>query len=70
MFRGMDRGSRLSPADPRRRVTASPVPGLHSSQKVWSDSIDIAEVLRPQTLLTYSMNGGDLRVLSVSLRGF
>ena len=28
----------------------------------WWDSIDIAEALHPQTLLTYGMNGGDLPV--------
>jgi DMSO/TMAO reductase YedYZ molybdopterin-dependent catalytic subunit len=28
----------------------------------WSDSIDMADALHPQTLLTYGMNGGDLPV--------
>jgi len=28
----------------------------------WSDSVDMADALHPQTLLTYGMNGGDLPV--------
>jgi len=33
-----------------------------SLQKSWWDSIDMADALHPQTLLTYGMNGGDLPV--------
>lgn len=33
-----------------------------SIQEYWRDSIDIAEALHPQTLLTYGMNGRDLPV--------
>jgi DMSO/TMAO reductase YedYZ molybdopterin-dependent catalytic subunit len=33
-----------------------------SLQKGWSDSIDMADALHPQTLLTYGMNGGELPV--------
>jgi DMSO/TMAO reductase YedYZ molybdopterin-dependent catalytic subunit len=32
----------------------------HSMQPGWWDSIDMADALHPQTLLTYGMNGGDL----------
>ena len=32
----------------------------HSIQQGWWDSIDMADALHPQTLLTYGMNGGDL----------
>lgn len=31
-----------------------------SMQRGWQDSIDMADALHPQTLLTYGMNGGDL----------
>lgn len=31
-----------------------------SAEQYWDDSIDLAEALHPQTLLTYGMNGGDL----------
>lgn len=31
-----------------------------SAQQHWDDSIDLAEALHPQTLLTYGMNGRDL----------
>ena len=34
----------------------------YSMDQEWWDSIDIAEALHPQTLLTYGMNGGDLPV--------
>ena len=30
--------------------------------KAWWDSIDMADALHPQTLLTYGFNGGDLPV--------
>ena len=33
-----------------------------SIQRGWQDSIDMADALHPQTLLTYGMNGGDLPV--------
>ena len=33
-----------------------------SFQSVWVDSIDMAEALHPQTLVTYGMNGDDLPV--------
>ena len=33
-----------------------------SIQPDWSDSIDIADALHPQTFLTYGMNGGELPV--------
>jgi len=33
-----------------------------SIQHDWVDSIDMADALHPQTLLTYGMNGGDLSV--------
>lgn len=33
-----------------------------SVQKGWTDSIDMADALHPQTLLTYGMNGGELPV--------
>ena len=33
-----------------------------SIQPGWQDSIDMADALHPQTLLTYGMNGGDLPV--------
>ena len=33
-----------------------------SFQPDWSDSIDMADALHPQTLVTYAMNGGDLPV--------
>jgi DMSO/TMAO reductase YedYZ molybdopterin-dependent catalytic subunit len=33
-----------------------------SSDRDWWDSIDMAEALHPQTLLTYAMNDGDLPV--------
>jgi DMSO/TMAO reductase YedYZ molybdopterin-dependent catalytic subunit len=33
-----------------------------SVQPRWWDSVDMADALHPQTLLTYSMNGGDLPV--------
>jgi DMSO/TMAO reductase YedYZ molybdopterin-dependent catalytic subunit len=33
-----------------------------SFQRDWWDSIDMADALHPQTLLTYGMNGGDLPV--------
>ena len=33
-----------------------------SMQRDWWDSIDMADALHPQTLLTYGMNGGDLPV--------
>lgn len=33
-----------------------------SIQPGWSDSIDIADALHPQTLVTYAMNGGDLPI--------
>ena len=33
-----------------------------SLQKGWWDSIDMADALHPQTLLTYGMNGGELPV--------
>ncbi len=32
----------------------------HSFDKEWWDSVDMADALHPQTLLTYGMNGGDL----------
>jgi DMSO/TMAO reductase YedYZ molybdopterin-dependent catalytic subunit len=32
----------------------------HSIERGWWDSIDMADALHPQTLLTYGMNGGDL----------
>ena len=32
----------------------------HSMEHGWWDSIDMADALHPQTLLTYGMNGGDL----------
>jgi DMSO/TMAO reductase YedYZ molybdopterin-dependent catalytic subunit len=32
----------------------------HSLERGWWDSIDMADALHPQTLLTYGMNGGDL----------
>jgi DMSO/TMAO reductase YedYZ molybdopterin-dependent catalytic subunit len=32
----------------------------HSMERGWWDSIDMADALHPQTLLTYGMNGGDL----------
>lgn len=31
-----------------------------SVQKFWRDSVDLADALHPQTLITYGMNGGDL----------
>jgi len=34
----------------------------YSMQKGWWDSIDMADALHPQTLLTYAFNGGDLPV--------
>ena len=34
----------------------------YSLQKGWWDSIDMADALHPQTLLTYGMNGGELPV--------
>jgi DMSO/TMAO reductase YedYZ molybdopterin-dependent catalytic subunit len=34
----------------------------HSLERGWWDSIDMADALHPQTLLTYGMNGGDLPV--------
>jgi DMSO/TMAO reductase YedYZ molybdopterin-dependent catalytic subunit len=34
----------------------------YSIQPGWWDSIDMADALHPQTLLTYGMNGGDLPV--------
>ena len=33
-----------------------------SIQRGWQDSIDMADALHPQTLLTYGMNGGELPV--------
>ncbi len=33
---------------------------LHSIQKNWWGSVDMADALHPQTLLTYGMNGGEL----------
>jgi DMSO/TMAO reductase YedYZ molybdopterin-dependent catalytic subunit len=33
-----------------------------SIQKAWWDSIDMADALHPQTLITYGMNGGELSV--------
>jgi DMSO/TMAO reductase YedYZ molybdopterin-dependent catalytic subunit len=33
-----------------------------SIQKGWWDSVDMADALHPQTLLTYGMNGGELPV--------
>ncbi|MBI2686645.1 MAG: molybdopterin-dependent oxidoreductase [Acidobacteria bacterium] len=33
-----------------------------SIQRDWWDSVDMADALHPQTLLTYGMNGGDLPV--------
>ena len=33
-----------------------------SIEKGWTDSIDIADALHPQTFLTYGMNGGELPV--------
>jgi DMSO/TMAO reductase YedYZ molybdopterin-dependent catalytic subunit len=33
-----------------------------SVQRYWVDSIDMADALHPQTLLTYGMNGGELPV--------
>jgi DMSO/TMAO reductase YedYZ molybdopterin-dependent catalytic subunit len=33
-----------------------------SMQRDWQDSIDMADALHPQTLLTYGMNGGELPV--------
>ena len=33
-----------------------------SMQPGWRDSIDMADALHPQTLLTYAMNGGDLSI--------
>ncbi len=33
-----------------------------SIEQGWSDSIDMADALHPQTLLTYGMNGGELPV--------
>ena len=33
-----------------------------SSDRDWWDSVDMAEALHPQTLLTYAMNDGDLPV--------
>lgn len=33
-----------------------------SIQRRWWDSVDMADALHPQTLLTYGMNGGDLPV--------
>jgi len=33
-----------------------------SIQSRWWDSVDMADALHPQTLLTYGMNGGDLPV--------
>ncbi len=33
-----------------------------SAQRYWTDSVDMADALHPQTLLTYGMNGGDLPV--------
>ena len=32
----------------------------HSIEKGWTDSIDMADALHPQTFLAYGMNGGDL----------
>ncbi len=32
----------------------------HSSEKYWTDSIDLDDALHPQTLLTYEMNGAEL----------
>lgn len=32
----------------------------HSFQKHWDDSVDMADALHPQTMITYGMNGGDL----------
>lgn len=32
----------------------------HSMEQGWTDSIDMADALHPQTLLAYGMNGGDL----------
>jgi DMSO/TMAO reductase YedYZ molybdopterin-dependent catalytic subunit len=34
----------------------------HSIQSDWWDSIDMADALHPQTLVTYGMNGGELPV--------
>jgi DMSO/TMAO reductase YedYZ molybdopterin-dependent catalytic subunit len=34
----------------------------YSMQKGWWDSIDMADALHPQTLLTYAFNGGDLPI--------
>lgn len=34
----------------------------HSIEKGWTDSIDMADALHPQTFLTYGMNGGELPV--------
>jgi DMSO/TMAO reductase YedYZ molybdopterin-dependent catalytic subunit len=34
----------------------------YSIQKDWTDSIDMADALHPQTFLTYAMNGGELPV--------
>ena len=34
----------------------------YSIDKGWWDSIDMADALHPQTLLTYGFNGGDLPV--------
>jgi DMSO/TMAO reductase YedYZ molybdopterin-dependent catalytic subunit len=35
---------------------------LFSIQRDWVESIDMADALHPQTLLTYGMNGGDLPI--------
>ena len=34
----------------------------YSIQSDWWDSVDMADALHPQTLLTYGMNGGELPV--------
>ena len=34
----------------------------HSIEKGWTDSIDMADALHPQTFLAYGMNGGELPV--------
>jgi len=34
----------------------------YSVQRDWWDSVDMADALHPQTLITYGMNGADLPV--------
>jgi len=33
---------------------------VYYSQDDWTDAVDMADALHPQTLVTYGMNGGDL----------